>query len=137
MRIIFSGLPETQTLRVSSSNEADHKIINLTQNYLPSVCLLFSPVSTRGASTSTRALLDSGLGLSCGATFAEAIASCFASTFCKSSFKARPRQSNDSSLKLEWFKSVREQNVIMWLQHSTHIFQINKMLQPLSSKGNV
>ena len=67
--------------------------------YLPSGCLLLSPVTTRGPSTSTSAPAVSGLGFSARTEVPEAMASCLASKRCKSSFSANPWHSSDSSLK--------------------------------------
>lgn len=67
--------------------------------YLPSWSLLLPPVSTRGPLTSTSAPGGSGLGFSVCTVFPEAIASCLASTRCKSSFNAKPCRKSDSSLK--------------------------------------
>lgn len=61
-------------------------------------CLWLPPLSR-----STSAPPDSGFGFSgaagAGAGVPEAMASCLASTRCKSSFKASPWHNNDSSLK--------------------------------------
>lgn len=67
--------------------------------YLPSLSLLLSPVSTRGPLTSISAPGGSGLGFSVCTEFPEAIASCLASTRCKSSFSAKPCFRSASSLK--------------------------------------
>lgn len=70
--------------------------------YLSLVCLLVSPVSTKGASISTSAPGRAGFEFSVGFWFweevPEEIDSCLASTRCRSSFRASPWHSSDSSL---------------------------------------
>lgn len=69
--------------------------------------------------------------------FPEAMDSCFASNFCKSSFKARPWQSNDSSLKHEAkrvYKSYIRQN---WSSFITKILQVKVKVITMSSLQGV
>lgn len=56
----------------------------------PAAACLVSPVSIRGASTGTNALLVSAFDFSDGTGIPETSDSCLARTRCKSSFRAKP-----------------------------------------------